>query len=133
MRIIRRAGLTPWPKLFHNLRASRETELAAEYPTHVVCAWIGNTERIAAKHYRQVTDDDFAQAQGGAESGAAAGRGLAHVVAGKARTPGIRGVLARRFGTLRFGASCQCTPKGTRNTFHNCHSSQHFRAVARWG
>ena len=28
-RIIRRAGLKPWPRLFHNLRASRETELAA--------------------------------------------------------------------------------------------------------
>jgi hypothetical protein len=37
--------------LFHNLRASRETELAAVYPMHVVCAWIGNTERIAAKDF----------------------------------------------------------------------------------
>ena len=26
---------TPWPKLFQNLRASRATELAAEYPGHV--------------------------------------------------------------------------------------------------
>jgi integrase len=66
LRIIRRAGLTPWPKPFHNLRASRETELAAEYPIHVVCNWIGNTERIAAKHYLQVTDDDFAKAAAGA-------------------------------------------------------------------
>ena len=62
MRIIRRAGLTPWPKLFHNLRASRETELAAQYPIHVVCAWIGNTEMIAAKHYLQVTEAHFEQA-----------------------------------------------------------------------
>ena len=38
LRIIRKAGLEPWPKLFHNLRASRETELAAEHPIHVVCA-----------------------------------------------------------------------------------------------
>jgi hypothetical protein len=45
LRIIRRAGLTPWPKPFHNLRASRETELAEEYPVHVVCKRIGNTER----------------------------------------------------------------------------------------
>ena len=58
-RIIRRAGLEPWPKPFHNLRASRETELAQTYPLHVVCAWIGNTERIAAKHYLQVTEDYF--------------------------------------------------------------------------
>ena len=25
-KIVRRAGLTPWPRIFHNLRASRETE-----------------------------------------------------------------------------------------------------------
>jgi len=62
MRIIHRAGLTPWPKLFHNLRASRETELAAEYPLHVVCAWIGNSKLIAQKHYLQVTDADCERA-----------------------------------------------------------------------
>jgi integrase len=71
MRMIRRAGLTPWPKLFQNLRASRETELAAQYPLHVVCAWIGNTEMIAAKHYLQVTEDHFRRA---AKSGAASRR-----------------------------------------------------------
>jgi integrase len=67
--ILRKAGVAPWPKLFHNLRASRETELAAEYPLHVVCAWIGNSAPIAAKHYLQVTDADFERA---AKSGAAA-------------------------------------------------------------
>jgi integrase len=70
LRIIRRAGLTPWPKLFHNLRASRETELAETYPLHVVCSWIGNTEMIAAKHYLQVTEDHFKQ--GAAKSAASA-------------------------------------------------------------
>jgi integrase len=71
LRIIRRAGLLPWPKLFQNLRATRETELAESYPIHVVCAWIGNTELIAAKHYLQVTEEHFQQgAQGGAKSGA---------------------------------------------------------------
>lgn len=71
LRILKRAGLEVWPKPFHNLRASRETELAADYPIHVVCAWIGNTERIAAKHYLQVTNDDFDRAaEGAAKSGA---------------------------------------------------------------
>ncbi len=70
-RIIHRAGLKPWQKLFHNLRASRETELAADYPIHVVCAWIGNTERIAAKHYLQVTEDYFERAGKGAAKSAA--------------------------------------------------------------
>ena len=30
-RIVKRAGLKPWPRLFHNLRASRESELMREY------------------------------------------------------------------------------------------------------
>jgi len=61
-RIIRRAGLKPWPKLFQNLRATRETELAQTWPLHVVCAWIGNSTTVAAKHYLQVTDDHFRDA-----------------------------------------------------------------------
>jgi integrase len=65
MRIIRRAGETPWPKLFHNLRASRETELAERFPMHVVTDWIGNSALIAAKHYLQVTDNHFEEAAHG--------------------------------------------------------------------
>ena len=61
-KIIRRAGVTPWPKLWHNLRASRQTELAERYPLHVVCQWIGNSAAIARDHYLQVTDAHFAQA-----------------------------------------------------------------------
>jgi site-specific recombinase XerD len=67
MRIIRRAGFEPWPNLFHNLRASRETELTADFPIHVVCEWIGNSALIAQKHYLQVTEEDFQRA---AKSGA---------------------------------------------------------------
>jgi len=70
-RIVKRAGLKPWPRLFHAMRASRETELAADYPIHVVTAWLGNTPRIALKHYLQVTDADFERAtQDGAKYGA---------------------------------------------------------------
>ena len=61
-RIIKRAGLKPWPKLFHNLRSTRETELAETYPIHVVCAWLGNSEKVAKKHYLQVLDQHFQQA-----------------------------------------------------------------------
>ena len=61
-RIIRRAGLKPWPKLFHNLRSSRQTELAETYPIHVVCAWIGNSRAVAQEHYLQVTDAHFEHA-----------------------------------------------------------------------
>jgi integrase len=61
-KIICRAGLTPWPKPFHNLRASRQTELVQRYPIHVVCAWLGNTAAVAAEHYLQVTEEDFISA-----------------------------------------------------------------------
>lgn len=73
LRIMRKAQVKPWPKLFHNLRATRQTELENEFPTHVVCAWLGNSPQIAERHYLQVTDDHFAQAvkKSGAESGAA--------------------------------------------------------------
>ncbi len=63
-RIIRRAGLTPWPRLFHNLRATRQTELAERFPAHVVCKWIGNSERVAADHYLQTLDAHFEKAVG---------------------------------------------------------------------
>lgn len=61
-KILKRAGLTPWPKLWHNLRASAETDLANRFPLHVVCEWIGNSLAIARDHYLQVTDDHFRQA-----------------------------------------------------------------------
>jgi integrase len=59
LKLVRRAGLTPWPRLFHNMRASRETELAASHPIHVVCEWIGNSRLIAQEHYLRVTQGDF--------------------------------------------------------------------------
>ena len=61
-RIIQRAGLKPWPKTFQNCRSTRETELAQEWPIHLVCKWIGNTLDVAREHYLQVRDEDFAKA-----------------------------------------------------------------------
>jgi integrase len=63
-RIIAKAGLTAWPKLFQNLRSTRQTELAEKFPAHVVCKWLGNSEIIARKHYLQVTDAHFEEASG---------------------------------------------------------------------
>ncbi|MCP4375203.1 MAG: site-specific integrase [bacterium] len=60
--MVEKAGLTVWPKLFQNLRSTRETELAEQYPVQVVCAWIGNSPAVAAKHYLQVTDEHFSKA-----------------------------------------------------------------------
>lgn len=63
-RIIKRAGVPLSERTWHNLRASRQTELAADFPLHTVCAWIGNTKAIAAGHYLQVTDADWTRATG---------------------------------------------------------------------
>ena len=59
---LRRVGLEPWPKLFQNLRSSRQTELEEKFPSHVVCAWIGNSLQVARAHYLQITDDYFRRA-----------------------------------------------------------------------
>ncbi len=56
---IQRAGVKPWRRLWHNLRSSRQTDLEQKHPTHVVCAWLGNSPTVAAKHYLQLTDTDF--------------------------------------------------------------------------
>ena len=61
-KIIKRAGLEPWPKLFANMRATRATELAEQFPGHVAAAWLGHSEQIANRHYRQVTDEHFLRA-----------------------------------------------------------------------
>lgn len=55
-RSISRAGLAAWPRLFQNLRASRETELMREYDLSTVCKWIGNSPTVAAKHYAMSVD-----------------------------------------------------------------------------
>ncbi len=58
-RIIAKAKVKQWPRLFHNMRASRQTELAAAFPLADVCAWLGNSPAIAASHYLQATDANF--------------------------------------------------------------------------
>jgi hypothetical protein len=62
IRYIRKAGATPWPRLFHNLRASCQTELAERFPSHVICKWIGNTDLVARRHYLQPNEDHFLKA-----------------------------------------------------------------------
>ncbi|MBL7038071.1 MAG: site-specific integrase, partial [Pirellulaceae bacterium] len=57
IRIMKRAGVEPWPKIFQNCRSSRETELIyMGYQIHEVCKWIGNSPQVAHDHYLQVLD-----------------------------------------------------------------------------
>lgn len=64
MELLRRADMEPWSRFFHSMRASRESELAAEYPIHVVCEWIGNTPKVAKKHYLKVMQAEMEKAKG---------------------------------------------------------------------
>ena len=86
-RIIRRAGLSPWPKLFQNLRSTRQTELTETYPAHVVCAWLGNSEAVARKHYLQVTEDHMQRAANALQIGAAPSCTEAQAENGESRKP----------------------------------------------
>ncbi len=64
-RILHKAGVAPWPKLYQNLRSTRQTELANEWPMHKICAWLGNSPAVALKHYLQKpTADDYRKAAG---------------------------------------------------------------------
>jgi integrase len=62
IRAIKDAGLTVWPRLWHNLRSSRQTDLEDKFKPKVVCSWLGNSETISRKHYIQVTEQDYAKA-----------------------------------------------------------------------
>ena len=78
-KIIRHAGVEVWPKPFQNLRSSRQTELEQDYPTYVVCRWLGNTSSVALKHYLTVTDDHHQKAvQNGGLTGDATARFASH-------------------------------------------------------
>ena len=61
-KIVRRAGLEPWTRLWHSMRASCETDLARQFPLAVVAKWLGNTQAVAMRHYVDVTDADFERA-----------------------------------------------------------------------
>jgi len=107
--IIKRAGLTPWPKLFQNLRSSRETELTERFPVHVACKWIGNSPKVAATHYLQTTEAHFERATAEVvqdqvhdrvQRATAAGRDEAHEVSGETTPP-------KKCGTMQpVAANC---------------------------
>lgn len=122
--VIKRAGLGAWPRLFHNLRASCETDLMQRHPIHVVTAWIGNTPKIALGHYLQTLEGDFLKAvrgEGGPESGPQAGQiagrnGAEPRGAGRkesAETPDISGDFSTPFPPVPLGSYCTSGQGGT--------------------
>ena len=113
IKLIRRAGLLPWPRVFHNLRASCETDLMKEHPIHVVAARVGNTPKIAVSHCLQRLDGNFEKAvKGDAKSDARATQTPAQARAGgngqeatkrpqPVRTVGLRSMVSAPVDTCR--------------------------------
>lgn len=64
-KIIARAGVKPWPRMFHNMRASCATDWVERFPAHVVAGWLGHSPLIAAQHYLQTRDAHFDLATAG--------------------------------------------------------------------
>ena len=63
-RHLKRAGIKAWPKLFQNLRSTRQTEVAAVFDEALACRWLGNSPMVFRKHYLQVSPDVIERATG---------------------------------------------------------------------
>jgi integrase len=61
-RSLARAGIQRWERIFHNLRASRQTELTAVYSIGTVCRWLGNSVEVADQHYLTALESEFERA-----------------------------------------------------------------------
>ena len=119
-RIIARAGETPWPRLFHNLRASCACDWVEQFPAHVAAGWLGHSPLIAAQHYLQARDEHFNLAAGleaqdsngeavqksGAECGARVAQFAAQHTSATVRTDSHQSIKTpRNTGVLRADAN----------------------------
>ena len=67
IRIVKRAGYTPWEKLINNVRATRASELKrAGFTSGQRTVWLGHSEEVSAEHYQignmLVGDEDYKRA-----------------------------------------------------------------------
>jgi len=60
--ILEKAGIPKWSKPFVSMRGSAETDLAEKFPIQFVTAWLGNSPKVAQKHYLRVLPEHFEQA-----------------------------------------------------------------------
>jgi hypothetical protein len=133
-KLVKRAGLEPWPRLFHNLRSSRETELLEEFPVHVVAMWMGHDAKVSLKHYAQTTDEHFERATRAAGSDAPALQNAAQPAAvgngGDSQTEDVNGngmaTCATPCESLRHTAHALSGEGGIRTTSKNSAKSVDF-------
>lgn len=70
LKILKRAGVEPWEKLFHNLRASCDQDISGRASAYVAAELLGHSPTVAARHYLKANDGDFARLLGGGVFGA---------------------------------------------------------------
>jgi len=101
LKIIARAGVSAWPRLFQNLRASAAMDVAARHPAHVAAEWMGHSVNVAKDHYLKAKDDDFEKALHQALQSPADRRGQERTdtPAGALKNPG------KAVGTAKTGVS----------------------------
>jgi integrase len=64
-RLVQKAGVEPWPKLFTNLRGSCSDDLERRgVAEKAINAWIGNTAHLRRRHYHAVRPEDWAAVTG---------------------------------------------------------------------
>ena len=120
-KIVLRAGLEPWPRLFNNLRASKATDLANDFPIQAVTAWMGHTEKIALGHYLQVQDRHIEKAAGidapnDAKSGAECGAVGAEMVQFAVQSQADPSELEATDNPTNQGVPCVPVRSGLLNT-----------------
>lgn len=62
VRVLKANKIPQWPRLFHSLRASRQTELERDFGITAACAWLGNTPQVARASYLLITSDVWKKA-----------------------------------------------------------------------
>ena len=61
-KMLKRAGIQPWPAMFNSLRSSAAIDVCREYGMAAVVEWIGHSEAVSLKHYQRTIDSDFQRA-----------------------------------------------------------------------
>jgi len=123
-RIILDAGVSPWPRTLHNLRASCGTDWSERFPIKAVATWMGHSPKIAIEHYLHVRESHLDAAAGLAEC-APERAPSAHIPAQqipaaasgqqqqRAQGPEKRGFMPNAAGNCRNPQSLQMTPTGS--------------------
>ncbi len=82
-RIIKKASVEPWQRLWQTLRQSCEKEWAMTLPQYAVSKWIGHSITVSGRHYaNDVPDELYTKAADGAQRPA---QQKAHETDGNAR------------------------------------------------